>query len=57
MKDTIRIVLTKEEYQTLLKINDRYYFGLFKSITSDENEEIKIRDSLDSIAMKIEKKS
>ena len=53
MKNYVTIVLNKEEYQTLLKINERYYFDLFKTIRKNEEEEFILRDSLSAITKKI----
>lgn len=50
MKEYVTVVLSKEEYQTLLKINERYYFDLFKEIRENEEEEFQMRDSLYAIA-------
>ncbi len=52
----MQIEITKETADAILKIDDRYYFDLFKTIRIDEEEEYKFRDALNAIAEEIKKK-
>lgn len=56
MKNRVTVTLSKKEYQALLILNKRYWFGFFKSIRSNEDEEYMLRDSLASISKNIEEK-
>ncbi len=50
------INLDKNAIDTILSINNRYYFGLFKEISIDEEEEYKFRDALIDLAAQVNKK-
>ena len=47
------ITLTDEELEAFLILNKRYYFGLFKEVVKDENEEYILRDTIISIAKQL----
>ena len=40
----MKIEITKETAEAILKINDRYFFGLFKEIVTSEDEEYQLVD-------------
>lgn len=52
----MKIELSKETIDQMLKLNEAYYFGLFKSIVKDENEEMNFRDALAELAKAINSK-
>jgi len=49
----MRIELSEETAKTLLKMDERYYFGLFKEIIANEEEEFEMRNALIDIAKEI----
>ena len=50
---TVQIEITKETAEAILKMNDRYYFGLFKEIVTSEDEEYQFRNAIKSITKEI----
>ena len=46
---TYKLELEPEDLETLDYLVDNYYFGLFREIVSNEDEEYKIRDVLEKI--------
>ena len=52
----MKIEITKDIADAILKIEDRYYFDLFKSIRTNEEEEYKFRDAIIAIAKEIKNK-
>lgn len=48
------IEITPETADALLKINDRYFNGLFEEIVTSEDEEMDFRDALEEIAKAIQ---
>ena len=51
----MKIEITKRTADAILKINDRYYFDLFKSIRVSEDEEYQFREAVQQIAKEIDK--
>ena len=49
----MKIEITKETAEAILKLNDRYFFGLFKEIVTSENEEYQLRNAIKTITKEI----
>ncbi len=49
----MKIEITKETAEAILKMNDRYYFGLFREIVTSEDEEYQFRNAIKSITKEI----
>ena len=49
----MQIEITKEAAEAILKLNDRYFFGLFKEIVANEDEECQFRDAVSLVANEI----
>jgi len=49
----MKIEITKETAEAILKLNDRYFFGLFKEIVTSENEEYQVRDAVSAITAQV----
>lgn len=56
MNDNIEIAISKETAEALLKIEERYYFDLFKEIRVSEDEEHRFRDAIIAIAKQIKER-
>jgi len=50
----MKIDLDEATITALEKLQERYYFGLFKSIVKDEEEEYQLRDAITAITKTIE---
>jgi uncharacterized protein YktB (UPF0637 family) len=50
---TITLTLTEETAGQLLRIDERYYFGLFEPIRTNEEEEYRFRDAVAETAEQI----
>lgn len=50
---TITIEIKKEDLEAILKINERYYFDLFKSIRATEEEEHEFRNAIANISKEL----
>ena len=51
----MQINITEETAEVLVRLNDRYYFDLFKSIRTDINEEYVFRNAISEVANEIKK--
>ena len=51
----MKIEITEQTAEAILKINDRYYFDLFKPIRANEEEEYQFREALKEIVKDINK--
>ncbi len=49
----MKIEITKETAEAILKINDRYFFGLFKEIVTSEDEECQLRNAITELVREI----
>lgn len=49
----MKIEITQEAAEMMLKLNDRYFFGLFEEIATNEEEEEWLRDAIEEIATAI----
>ena len=49
----MKIEITKETAEAILKLNDRYFFGLFKEIVTSEDEECQVRDAIAELAAEL----
>ena len=52
----MKIDLDEVTIEALEKLQERYYFGLFKTIVKDEDEEYQLRDAIIAITKAIEEK-
>lgn len=46
----MKIEISKETAEQIQILNERYYFGLFKNITTSEDEEMQIRYALQKLS-------
>jgi len=51
----MKIEITKETAETMLKMNDRYFFDMFVMICTNDNEEYQFRNAIAEIADQIKK--
>jgi len=49
----MKIEITKETAEAILKLNDRYFFGLFKEIVTSEDEEYQLRNAITELVREI----
>jgi hypothetical protein len=49
----MKIKLTPKQITALEELNNRYYFGLFQTVTKDEEEEYKFRNAIQEIVEEI----
>lgn len=56
MNDNIEITISKETAEALLKIEERYYFDLFKEIRVSKDEEHRFRDAIIAIVKQIKER-
>ncbi len=49
----MKIEIDSVTAEAILKIDDRYFFDLFKEIRVNEDEEFEFRDAISAIAQKI----
>ena len=56
MSEKIIISIGKETAGAILKIDERYYFDLFKEIRTSEDEEYQFRDAIKEIAKQIKER-
>ena len=54
MEKLIKIDITLENAKLLQQLSNRYYNGLFKDIVHNEDEEMKIRDTLAEVSRAID---
>jgi len=51
----MRIEITKETAEALIKLHNRYFFNLFKPICLSENEEYQLRNAIIQVVEEIQK--
>lgn len=56
MNSETTITISKETAEALLKIDERYYFDLFKEIRTSEDEEYQFRDAIAELAKQIKER-
>jgi hypothetical protein len=49
----MKVEISKEVAEAIIKISDRYYFDLFKQIRVSEDEEYQFRDAIIELAKQI----
>ena len=49
------IQITTDTARTIVKLQERYFFGLFQEVSTSEEEEYQLRDALDDLAKQIKR--